>query len=487
MSLKKYSVDREKGTDMGKSISKRVISIIVIVLMSVQIVMGLTWAVMNINSVPLFSDSSEYVTLSQSFQLDEYTTILYPLFLKYITQAAQSVNISYHILVYLIQTVVSLLSIFYVVTAFTKLVRKKLTVLKRLFVTLYLFTIPFVLWMNFSVVPDAFALCAVLILGIKMTQLVFTQKNPVLLWLGAGLSYAAAALFLPAYTWICLIFIVVVLLGRLFFTRGEMTGLRKFLFKFLIPLFVTGCFLLGIRLVDVNTQTSRINGKVPPSISYSIFERVAWPYLSDNYDYFSDEVKQYVTLEETRSADMYYQNLMNQFAPNLESVASFENTPKLLRSMASAVFTHDSGRVLTKIAKSIVKYFAIPQSSLAHKFGIFDLWNDWNMTAISGTNKLVTDIYYMYSLISYGVLFCFTTVILLLVRKKDRQKRKYFRVLFTLWIVVTLWYSLTSGAPTDERYVLPVYVIWGLLGVLTLFPKVLNVKRRIITEEVEEA
>ena len=155
--------------------------------------------------------------------------------------------------------------------------------------------------------------------------------------------------------------------------------------------------------------------------------------------------------------------------------------------MASAVFTHDSGRVLTKIAKSIVKYFAIPQSSLAHKFGIFDLWNDWNMTAISGTNKLVTDIYYMYSLISYGVLFCFTTVILLLVRKKDRQKRKYFRVLFTLWIVVTLWYSLTSGAPTDERYVLPVYVIWGLLGVLTLFPKVLNVKRRIITEEVEEA
>ena len=480
-----YRVNKKKGKGMGKSISKRVISIIVIVLMSVQIVMGLVWAVMNITSVPMFSDTSEYVALSESFRLDEYRTILYPLFLKYIMQAAGKVNIAYNILVYIIQTVVSLLSIFYVVTAFTKLVRKKLSILKRLFVTLYLFTIPFVLWMNFSVLPDAFALCAVLILGIKMTQLVFTEKNPVLLWLAAGISYAAAALLTPAYTWIGLIFIIVVLLGRLFFTRGEKKGLRKFLYRFLIPLFVTGCVLLGIRLVDVNTQTSRINGKVPPSISYSLFERVAWPDLSVNYDDFSDEVKQYLTKEETRSADMYYQNLTNQLAPNLESVASFENTPKLFRDMAMTVLKNNPGRVLTKIGKSILKYFLIPQSSLAHKFGVFDLWNDFNMTAVAGTNEMVTNIYYLYFLITFGVLFCLSTVILLLVRKKDRQKRKYYRVLFTLWIIVTLWYSLTTGAPTDERYVLPVYVIWGLLGVLTLFPKVLNVKRRIISEEQE--
>ena len=104
------------------------------------------------------------------------------------------------------------------------------------------------------------------------------------------------------------------------------------------------------------------------------------------------------------------------------------------------------------------------------------------MTAVAGTNEMVTNIYYLYSLFTYGLLFCLSTVILLFVRKRDRQKRKYFRVLFTLWIVTVLWYSLTTGAPTDERYVLPVYVIWGLLGVLTLFPKVLNVKRRIVEE-----
>ena len=48
---------------------------------SIQIVFGMTWMCLNFSKLPQFGESLFYVEISKNFICDEYTGILYPVFL----------------------------------------------------------------------------------------------------------------------------------------------------------------------------------------------------------------------------------------------------------------------------------------------------------------------------------------------------------------------------------------------------------------------
>ena len=49
----------------------------------VQIGYSIAWMAGNFNTVPDFGDTKEYLSLSETFSLDEYRPVLYPLLLKW--------------------------------------------------------------------------------------------------------------------------------------------------------------------------------------------------------------------------------------------------------------------------------------------------------------------------------------------------------------------------------------------------------------------
>jgi hypothetical protein len=126
----------------------------------------------NFSVIPKFGDTTEYLELSQTFKLDEYRPILYPLFLHIVLKIAHFYSVKhYEWFIYSIQTVVNLLATYFAVNSIANVLnrqegkaKRKILIIK-LFITAYVISIPMITWLNFSVLTDSLALSALLIYG----------------------------------------------------------------------------------------------------------------------------------------------------------------------------------------------------------------------------------------------------------------------------------------------------------------------------------
>lgn len=104
-----------------KNLLKRIVYILVVDIMAIQILLGFIWMGRNILAIPLFGDSTEYLNLSQTFMLDEYRPVMYPLILRIITEICERIPIPYQVIVYIMQTIISFLSIWFTVYTVDKI------------------------------------------------------------------------------------------------------------------------------------------------------------------------------------------------------------------------------------------------------------------------------------------------------------------------------------------------------------------------------
>lgn len=92
---------------------RKCLLILLLAAMTVQIVLGFAWMAVNLTNMPLFGDSTEYYELSQTLQVDEYRPLLYPLIIRIANKIANHMSIPYQTLVYSGQTLLCILSVFF--------------------------------------------------------------------------------------------------------------------------------------------------------------------------------------------------------------------------------------------------------------------------------------------------------------------------------------------------------------------------------------
>lgn len=83
-------------------------------------------------------------------------------------------------------------------------------------------------------------------------------------------------------------------------------------------------FLLAISTVKgVNavTQTPGLNHRVQTDFNFILLDRVVWPNMVANYDSFSEEIRNIITMEEAVVFDSHNNNVMYQMAPLVEQRA----------------------------------------------------------------------------------------------------------------------------------------------------------------------
>ena len=74
---------------------------------SIQIVFGMTWMCLNFSKLPQFGESFFYVEISKNFICDEYTGILYPVFLLLARGLEGLAGLPYYCVMYVVQLLVA--------------------------------------------------------------------------------------------------------------------------------------------------------------------------------------------------------------------------------------------------------------------------------------------------------------------------------------------------------------------------------------------
>lgn len=438
---------------------------IVYVFIAIQIGMGILWIIQNITAIPCFGDSTEYINLSQSLQLDEYRTILYPLILRVAIAIGNRMHVPYQVLIYTGQILLSFGSIYYMCWNLLAREDKSADWKKCIFYTLGIMTIPVVNFLNLTILTDSLALSFMLVILVQIGKV---WKNETLRAVDVVMlvvAFLLEALVRADRIYSCTLYLIVYSVIRL---------IRKVDWKQFAIVAVAVVFTAGAAIgINRSTQTPRLYGRVSTNLDFILLDRVVWPNMTANYDDFSEEIKNTISLEEAVKFDEHNNNVMYYLAPMVEERVGAERASAMYREMAKVVWKNEPGKVMGDTAKCFLGFFFPHTNAYLSYHGKTETNNGWNLHCWSTKTEKLSDAYYHYYIFFFGVVLFAAAVIIsllkLLLPKKnplhDAQFVAYAKRLVPYIVMSALicaWFSLGDGAPPNDRYVTLCHVVWNL-------------------------
>lgn len=454
---------------------KYIICIFLFILMGIQIIYGFRWMFLNIEAIPSFGDTQEYVSLSTTLELDEYRPIGYPLFLRYIIPLCSHFSISCQSVIYLTQSVVCYMALFYA----SKYSIGQLFCVKSkwihnailTYISLYLLCIPMITFMNFSVLTDSFATSFLLFALGAVCKLFDDSKRKWPCYFILTISLLLEYLLRADRMYSCTVFLLIIFSCYWIKKRGNYNP-GKAAVLFLVVLLVT---VGGCSVINHFTQDPGRYGRIKTNFDFVLLDRIVWPHMVDNYPNFPKEIQAVITLEEAETFDKHNNNVMYQLAPLLESRVGHKQACAYYRTMAKIVFRNHPIQIITDIAEDILCVTCTPVSALLSRYKVVSTANDWNLKCCSSMDKKLSKAYYTYYLYSFNflLLICLCRIVFYalysFIRKPETASVpiKGFKTSLQkhaphllMCIIIALWFSLGDGAPPNDRYALLHYIIW---------------------------
>ena len=439
--------------------------------MLAQIVLAVIWMAGNWNTVPSFGDTVEYIRLSETLALDEYRPILYPLLLR----VARTFNEEHFFhYVYFIQTGLCLFCMSYAVFALDALTieRRRIwsakNLLRWLFGGMYLTCIPMITFFNFTVLTDSIA-NSLLVFSLAISaQIIYGGQASVGKAIGLAVAVIGQCLIRADRRYSCIMLLVVLAIIAICRNPGRRRAM----------ICGTACVVAVVMgmtgAVSSLTQVKGRNNRVQTDLSFVLLDRVVWPHMSENYEYFPQEIREAVTLEEAQEFDSHNNKVMYFMAPLLEERVGREKARQYYRVMARTVWERQSGAVLQDIGASIAIVLTMPFVHELVLDGRFTrstavAWNVKHCMSVTTPEYTVS-----YDRAGFYILL-FTLAAGLLVYILDRiagkrRRRGFILLPFVIsGVLLCLWFTLGDGAPPNDRYMLIIYVTYALWPLTCLF------------------
>lgn len=233
---------------------------------------------------------------------------------------------------------------------------------------------------------------------------------------------------------------------------------------FFMPLLMTAATVILVLCVNHATQVPGSKGRVSTDASFILLDRVVWPNMKNNYEYFPEEIKGVISLEEAKEFDKHNNNVMYQMAPLVESRVGKEKASEYYRTMAKIVWEHDRQKVIKDTAGCVGAFIALPQAEVMTRYKMLSMNTNWNIHCMSSVDKPLTKFMYSYYLYSFCMVFCSVAFICIFLSKQFRRLFGRLVCLIIMSVLLALWFGLGDGAPVNDRYALIVLVTWGLMG-----------------------
>lgn len=444
---------------------KKGVRYIVYGVIAAQIGMGIWWIIQNITTIPRFGDSTEYIDLSQKLQLDEYRTILYPLILRIAIAVGNRIHVPFQTLVYLGQLALSFSSIYYVCRSQFVRDDKPENWKKLLFYTLGIMTIPVINFLNLTILTDSLALSFLLVILVQIQRVWQSDRVNVGDVVVLVVAFLLEALVRADRIYSCTLYLVVYSVIRLI----KKVDWRRFVIVVGMVVLTAGA-AIGINRL---TQTPGLYGRVATNLDFILLDRVVWPNMAANYDDFSDEIKNTISLEEAMKFDEHNNNVMYYLAPLVEERVGTERASAMYREMAKVVWKNEPGKVIGDTARCFVGFFFPHTNAYLSYHGKTETNNGWNLHCWSTKTEKLSDEYYHYYIFFFGVVFWGIAIVLSLLKLLTPKKCVLHDVKFALYAkklvpyiamsaLICAWFSLGDGAPPNDRYVTLCHVTWNL-------------------------
>ena len=399
-----------------------------------QIALGTVYFVCNFTEYIIYPETEEMIHIARGLLFDEYTGILYPLFIRLCLGIQESLGIGYYLVAHLVQFILFVLASGYLAGSVFK--GKKAYV-----AMLYIVSFPMCMQTILMVSPMAFkAIFAFLIMGamIRITKGNGTIRS----WFFLFLAYILSALNMPddLYMWI----VPIGIWGIICFFRERK---RCVLWKRVCLILAIGVVFLGTFFVLDKAIDAGSRGRMQRTVNSVLFQRALWPNLDEKYGFLPDEMKAILGNEHLLGSEVSSENMVCLVGPAIERAVGFEHANELYMQAVIGQLEYNKRALLRGISNDFFGYLLIPYSTVSYMMGQDGSAYATIYGTVSAHNPSGV---YGYFCVSYVSLFLLTFYGIL----KMIQKRRLVQISMRVWIVLyqAAWYAIANVQGIDYRY-----------------------------------
>lgn len=428
----------------------------------IQIAISFIWIFQNITAVPQYGDTSEYLNLSKTLELDKFRTILFPLLLKWVIFASSHLNFPYPIALYIIQMAVSFISLVYLFNIMFKCCKgfaKNQSIV--LFSSLFVFSNPLIAHFNLSVLSDSLALSFTVFFLASLINFWTSKKiSPLNLFLVFGF-YVLMSLTRPERKLLGIALIILIILFELLKNR-KIKSYR--IIKKSICVFLTAITAFAIIGVANNLTQSAAPNREQPTLYKSAFEFTVGSRIAKVYPYLPSSIKNVISYKDAVTSNtVVYNKILNHDKGNPSKIF------KIAEIAFLKFYPEITGGFLLNVCKNIVSPFCYAFNFLLNDGNI-----NWTRTRMSMAHPRLTTIYDIYSKLLFLIIAI--TAIFGLIRKKIVRclQKSSIQISVIFILLFSIFFTAVSDIGFHIRYALPVFtvlvVLTSLFAALTVLP-----------------
>lgn len=430
---------------------------------SIQTVTGIIWMCCNLPYVPQFGDSLFYMRISRTLRCDEYTGILYPVFLWAVRRN--------HYLVYVIQLAAAYI-------AARCFLRSFLSVKKWMeaWGCLAVITPPVVMQCHMAMLPCSFAASLLLLQLSLLTGAIKKKDRRTLRGLaGVSLCWLALALLLPEYLYLGAV--PVALFGVCCCRQWRRD--KRIRWQGLLLAAAFGGMILGINSL---TQTPGLYGRPHKTLLMTLTQRISWISIIWEIESWPDQlidtVERGVILETAQYAD----GMDRIFFPAMEqAVADQAITQQQAEEyyclIMKSAWEGYRPRILKGIAWDVLGYAAPPAVLQAFLAGRgYDSYSgrnyDFFLEHTPGLSRLYMD-YGSWCFALAAALAAALQVLALWDGSAEERKTGAKQALCCLTAAgaIILWYTMQGAGMQDYKNTALTTQLWQAWAVMLLWRK----------------
>lgn len=436
-------------------LGKKCIGGIFLIGMTVQILLGLSWAGVNLFSLQHFSESTELVEISNTLRPDEYIGILYPLLIRLSMLLERGLYLPYFFWLYLLQLAAAFFSGCLFISGIGPSGEKWYSGFSLLGAG-YLTSVPQLLQLHMAVLPQSFVLSLFLAqLGLVFIQLRKHGLHQIRDFSVCCALWSGMALLQPDYIWLGSVSVVFLFLMFCKRKKGVGNILRMAAAMLLTVLLVNG--------VNYVTQEPGCRGNIQRTLGAAMVSRMVWPHFEDNYYFWPEEVKQIMSPLEGREISQYADNVKRILGPRFEEAFGKEQANAYYWEMAMSCFSIRTKEVSSKIGEDFAAYLFVPFANARQLSGWGISYSGWNFDRMWDRAKALTGLFVRYSSCSIlmGIIFIAIRLIAGAVgRRKEKFSWRILGLCAFCMLTQAVWYTMAGAGMMDYKNVPVTIALW---------------------------
>ncbi len=436
----------------------------------IQCTLGILWTCNNFGCITQFGDTNAYVYQSNPLRKTSIRTVLYPLLIRISMEIEKLTNISYCTVIYTIQSLCSILCIYYFLNVLKENLNDRWNKNDVIIYTLFLHFIPQINEFNLSVLSDSLAYSMLLLVvanGIKwVCEGNLNKKDLVILilaiFLGNMLRYERKILHI--------VFLIVI-----FIILSKYKEISK------KNVFILACLLviplLFVKVTDICSKSVENDNRHEQTATMVVLPKVARGYMEECYEYLSDDAKCVISLELAGAYDRG-EISTSDFIIYIEQSVGQDTANKMIYSISWEVFKNTYRKQTANVLKDCFLYanplmFGVLELNLVHVGGL-----DWNYSRFIMNTPTLSKLYYNFTLY-FGLMLLIVVIAYLIWKEKNILKDKIRVVIapFVMAFLLTGLWGVVNNSKPNDRYVLYIYFVWFVIFIVG-FEESLSIKKQ---------